>query len=200
MRKLIIATNNKGKFREMKQILNGLPLEIVPLPAPLETEEGEESYWENASRKALEAVSRWGEISLADDSGLEIESLGGFPGLKSKRVGESDEERINLILSLLEGKSWEERKALFRCVIAIATPEGILEKAEGIVEGFIAYEPRGKGGFGYDPIFFLPELGKTMAELSLEEKNKVSHRGRALIKAREILEKICLGQYGKSSK
>jgi XTP/dITP diphosphohydrolase len=191
MRKLIIATNNKGKFREMKQALNGLPLEIVPLPAPLETKEGEESYWDNASRKAIEAVSLWGEISLADDSGLEIESLNGLPGLKSKRIGESDEERIRLILSLLEGKSWEERKALFRCVIAIATPDGILKKAEDIVRGFIAHEPKGKGGFGYDPIFFLPELGKTMAELSLEEKNRVSHRGKALIKAREILTKIC---------
>jgi len=191
MRKLIIATNNKGKFREMKQALNGLPLEIVLLPAPLETKEGEESYWDNASRKAIEAVSRWGEISLADDSGLEIESLNGLPGLKSKRIGESDEERIRLILSLLEGKSWEERKALFRCVIAIATPDGILKKAEDIVRGFIAHEPKGKGGFGYDPIFFLPELGKTMAELSLEEKNRVSHRGKALIKAREILTKIC---------
>jgi XTP/dITP diphosphohydrolase len=191
MRKLIIATNNKCKFREMKQALKGLPLQIVPLPAPLETKEGEESYWDNASRKALEAVSRWGEISLADDSGLEIESLGNFPGVSSKRIGESDEERIRIILAMLEGKRWEERKALFRCVIAIATPDGRLEKAEGIAEGFIAYEPRGKEGFGYDPIFFLPELGKTMAELSLEEKNKVSHRGKAMRKAKEILNRMC---------
>lgn len=193
MRKLIIATNNEGKFREMSQILAGLPFEIIPLPAPLETVEEETSYWDNASRKALEAVSRWGEIALADDSGLEIESLGGFPGVKSKRIADSDGERIRIILNMLKDKEWEKRKALFRCVIAIATPQGKLEKAEGMVNGYIIDEPRGKGGFGYDPIFFLPELGKTMAELSLEEKNEVSHRGKAMRKAREILLRICGG-------
>lgn len=190
-RKLIIATDNKGKFREMVKVLEGLPLEIIPLPSPLNVEEEETSYWENASRKALEAASRFGEIALADDSGLEVEALDGFPGVRSKRIGESDEERIRTILKLLEGKEWEERKALFRCVIAIATPEGVLEKAEGIAKGYITFEPRGKGGFGYDPIFFVPEKGKTMAEMSVEEKNEISHRGIALRKAKEMLRKLC---------
>ncbi len=188
-KKLIIATDNIGKFREIAKILEGLPLEIVPLPSPLNVEEKEESYWDNASRKAVEAALRWGEMALADDSGLEVESLGGFPGVRSKRVGETDEERIRIILRMLEGRKWEERKALFRCVIAIAMPEGRLERAEGIVRGYITYEPRGKGGFGYDPIFFIPAKGKTMAELSVEEKNEISHRGIALRKAREILGK-----------
>lgn len=190
-RKLIIATDNKGKFREMVNVLEGLPLEIIPLPSPLNVEEEETSYWENASRKALEAASRFGEIALADDSGLEVEALDGFPGVRSKRIGESDEERIRTILKLLEGKEWEERKALFRCVIAIATPEGVLEKIEGIAKGYITFEPRGKGGFGYDPIFFVPEKGKTMAEMSVEEKNEISHRGIALRKAKEMLRKLC---------
>lgn len=190
-RKLIIATDNKGKFREMVKVLEGLPLEIIPLPSPLNVEEEETSYWENASRKALEAASRFGEIALADDSGLEVEALDGFPGVRSKRIGESDEERIRTILKLLEGKEWEERKALFRCVIAIATPEGVLEKIEGIAKGYITFEPRGKGGFGYDPIFFVPEKGKTMAEMSVEEKNEISHRGIALRKAKEMLRKLC---------
>lgn len=194
MRKLIIATANMGKFREMKKALEGLPLELVPLPSPLEVEEGKESYWDNALRKALGTVSRWGEMALADDSGLEVESLGGFPGVESKRVGETDEDRIRKLLRLLEGKEWEERKALFRCVIAIATPEGRVERAEGIVEGYIAFEPRGREGFGYDPIFFVPEKGKTMAELSVEEKNTISHRGKALKQAKEILQRLCEGR------
>lgn len=191
-KKLIIATDNIGKFKEMAKVLEGLPFEILPLPSPLKIEEKETSYWDNASGKAMEAASRWGEIALADDSGLEVEVLAGFPGLRSKRIGKSDEERIWIILRMLEGKKWEERKALFRCVIAVATPEGTLEKAEGIVRGYITFEPRGKGGFGYDPIFFVPSMGKTMAEMSVEEKNEISHRGIALKKAREILEKLCL--------
>jgi len=186
-KKLIVATNNLGKFREIVKALAGLPLEIIPLPSPLEVEEKEVSYWDNASRKALQAVSRWGEMALADDSGLEVESLGGFPGVRSKRIGRTDEERIGIILKMLEGKKWEERKALFRCVIAIATPDGRLEKVEGIVRGYITFEPQGKGGFGYDPIFFLPDKGKTMGELGIEEKNSLSHRGKALEEAKKVL-------------
>ncbi len=192
MRKLIIATFNQGKFREIKAHLEDLPLEIIPLPAPLDVEEGKD-YWENALGKAESASSRWGELALADDSGLEVEALDGFPGVFSNRIGDSDEERIAKILDMLKDKEWEGRKALFRCVIAIVSPDGWVERAEGSVRGYIAYEPRGSNGFGYDPIFFLPEKGKTMAELSLEEKNQVSHRARALAvakdKLREFLEK-----------
>ncbi|MBC7327477.1 RdgB/HAM1 family non-canonical purine NTP pyrophosphatase [bacterium] len=191
MRKLIIATTNKGKFREMSKALEELPLQIIPLPSHIYVEEGEESYWENAARKAMKAVEMFGEIALADDSGLEVLSLGGFPGSRSKRIGQTDEERINTILRMLEGKGWEEREAIFRCVIAIATPDGRLERAEGIVRGYIAYEPKGEGGFGYDPIFFLPEKGKTMAELDVEEKNAISHRGKALKEAKKILQRLC---------
>lgn len=189
MRKLIIATLNQGKFREIKAHLENLPLEIIPLPAPLNVEEGGD-YWENALRKAKSASTRWGELALADDSGLEVEALDGFPGVFSNRIGNSDEERIAKILDMLKDKEWEERKALFRCVIAIVSPDGWVEKAEGIVRGYIAYEPRGSNGFGYDPIFFLPEKGKTMAELSLEEKNQLSHRARALAVAKDKLKEF----------
>lgn len=148
---------------------------------------------ENAAKKALAAARLIGEVALADDSGLEVDALGGWPGVHSARFageGADDRERNERILALLREVPWEERRAVFRCVIAIAEPEGRLHMVEGTCRGFIASSPRGTAGFGYDPIFELPELGFTMAELSLELKNRISHRGQALGQAKLILKDL----------
>jgi XTP/dITP diphosphohydrolase len=129
-------------------------------------------------------------IALADDSGLEVDALNGQPGISSARfAGEAaaDADKVRLLLARLSGVSWERRTACFKCVIAIATPEGQCQICSGDCPGIIAFEPRGENGFGYDPVFFLPELGKTMAELPSETKNQISHRARASQKARELL-------------
>lgn len=132
-------------------------------------------------------------LALADDSGLEVDALGGEPGRLSARYageGASDRDRVNYLLSRLKGVPWLERSARFRCVIAIATPDGELEFCSGECQGIITLEPRGKHGFGYDPVFYLPQLDKTMAELPLEIKNQVSHRGQAARKAFQVLERL----------
>jgi XTP/dITP diphosphohydrolase len=193
--KLLIATSNLGKVKEYQALLSQLPFELTTLAEQgiaVEAEEGGSSLEQNAAAKA----TRYAEISqfttLADDSGLEVDALRGEPGPLSARYageGASDRERIDYLLAKLSDVPWERRSARFRCVIAIATPSGEVELCQGECEGFIAYEPKGGGGFGYDPIFYLPELGKTMAELSFEEKNKVSHRGKAARKAHQLLMK-----------
>lgn len=191
--KLLLATNNKGKMREYKSLLSGVLFELVS-PAALgittEVDEVGESFEENARLKASILARESGLLTLADDSGLEVEALGGEPGRLSARYageGASDRDRIDYLLARLKGVPWERRTARFRCVIAIATPEGEVELCSGECPGFISFEPKGEQGFGYDPIFYLPELDKTMAELPLEIKNQVSHRGRAAEKAREVL-------------
>ena len=195
MVKLLIATHNPGKVREYQEILAGLPLELT-YPAQeglhIEVAETGESFAENARLKAAAYARASGLLTLADDSGLEVDALGGEPGIHSARYagrGASDEERYQLLLEKLQGVPWEERIARFRCVIAVATPDGQVHTAEGTCEGIIAFEPRGEHGFGYDPVFYFPEYGMTMAELPPEAKNKISHRARAAQKAREILEK-----------
>ena len=191
--KLLLATNNQGKARELKLLLRELPLELV-LPRELgittDVDEVGESLEENATLKATELAAQSQLLALADDSGLEVDALGGEPGRLSARYageGASDEDRVKYLLTKLEGVPQEKRTARFRCVIAIATPEGEVELCSGECRGFITFEPRGTLGFGYDPIFYLPGLGKTMAELPLAEKNQVSHRGRA---AREAIKLI----------
>ncbi len=193
MPKLLLATNNKGKAREYKSLLEGVPFELV-MPAEVgvsaEVAEVGKSFEENATLKATALAAQSQLLTLADDSGLEVEALGGEPGVLSARYageGASDENRVSYLLTKLEGVPQEKRTARFRCVIAIATPEGDVELCIGECDGFIAFEPRGEGGFGYDPIFYLPEMKKTMAELSPETKNKISHRGRAAEKARRLL-------------
>jgi XTP/dITP diphosphohydrolase len=194
--KLLLATNNRGKLREYRELLGGIPFELVTpadLGVSVDVEETGMSYEENASRKALTAARRTGLLSLADDSGLEVDDLGGAPGPLSARyagANASDKDRIDLLLSRLKDIPARERSARFRCVIAIASPEGKVEFFSGVCSGLITDKPRGAQGFGYDPIFFIPELGKTMAELTLEEKNKVSHRARAAGKAREMLKRL----------
>jgi XTP/dITP diphosphohydrolase len=146
---------------------------------------------QNAIQKATAYAGLSGLLTLADDSGLEVDALGGEPGTFSRRyAGESagDAERNDYLLAKLRDVPEDRRGARFRCVIAIAGPEGAVTTCEGVCEGVIAFEPRGKSGFGYDPIFFLPELGRTMAELALDEKNAISHRARAAREARRLLE------------
>jgi XTP/dITP diphosphohydrolase len=194
MAKLLIATHNPGKAKEYQELLAGLPLELThPAQEGLDIEVAETggSFAENAGLKATAYARASGLLTLADDSGLEVDALGGEPGTRSARYagsGASDEERYRLLLEKLQKVPWEERTARFRCVIAVATPEGQIHTAEGTCEGIITFEPKGEHGFGYDPVFYLPEYGKSMAELPPEIKNKISHRARAAQGAREILE------------
>jgi XTP/dITP diphosphohydrolase len=186
--RILLATNNAGKVRELAVLLAGTPF-VVASPTDegivLDVEETGTTFEENAILKAKAFAEASGLPSLADDSGLEVDALGGEPGVRSARYAgpqASDEERVRYLLGKLQDVQWERRSARFRSVVALATPDGEVRLFEGACEGMVAFEPRGDKGFGYDPIFLLPELGKTMAELSLEEKNRVSHRS---IAARE---------------
>jgi len=196
MAKLLLGTNNQGKVREYMMLLRSLPFELVtPTEQGITTIVSEvgESLEENARLKATVLAEQSQLLTLADDSGLEVDALGGEPGRLSARYageGASDSDRVNYLLSRLENVPWPERSARFRCIIAVATPSGVVELCSGECQGFITFEPRGEEGFGYDPIFYLPRLDKTMAELPLEIKNQVSHRGQAARKAYYLLERL----------
>ncbi len=196
MPKLLLATSNPGKAREYRILLDGLGYEITTPAEQGITEaitESGNSYQQNARSKAIAYAKLSQLIALADDSGLEVDALNGQPGIKSARfagIAATDAEKLSLLLAKLNGVPWERRAACFECVIAIATPEGQCQTCSGECRGIIALEPRGENGFGYDPIFFLPELGKTMAELPLGTKNQISHRARAIQKARQILQQL----------
>ncbi len=194
--KLLIATNNKGKLEEVRALLAGLPVELVTpaqVGVDLRVTEDGLTYAQNAEKKAIAFALRTGLVSLADDSGLEVDALGGAPGLYSARYlpkpGATDAGRRAYLLSNLRGKPrpWLAR---FRAAISIAVPKESVQTVEGECPGEIIPEERGSGGFGYDPVFFIPELGRTMAELNMDEKNRVSHRARAIMKARPILEAL----------
>ena len=196
--KLLIATNNQGKIKELHELLDDMGIELVTpsqIGLDLDVLEDGATYAENATKKALAFATASGLISLADDSGLEVDALGGAPGLYSARYGSpdgnklSDAERRKYLLGKLQNmpRPWTAR---FHATIAIATPNSQLQITDGFCEGEIIPEERGRGGFGYDPIFLLPELGKTMAELSMDEKNHLSHRARAVIKAKGILNEL----------
>lgn len=196
MPKLLLATSNPGKVREYRILLDGLGYEITTLAeqgiAEVITESGN-SYEQNARLKAMAYAKLSQLTALADDSGLEVDALNGEPGIKSARFAgkaAADAEKLSLLLAKLDGVPWERRTAHFKCVIGIATPEGQCQICCGECPGIIALKPRGENGFGYDPIFFLPELGRTMAELPLETKNQISHRARASHKARQILQQL----------
>ncbi len=174
-------------------MLSRLPFELVSLAdqgiATTVSEVGE-TLEENARLKATVLAAESQLLALADDSGLEVDALGGEPGRLSARYageGASDRDRIDYLLAKLKGVPRERRSARFRCVIAIATPEGEVELCSGECPGIITFEPKGEQGFGYDPVFYLPELDKTMAELPLEVKNRVSHRGQAAREACQLL-------------
>jgi XTP/dITP diphosphohydrolase len=194
--KLLLATSNSGKLREFKTLLKDLDLELispVELGIQLNVVEDGQTYAENAARKALAYARETHLITLADDSGLEVEALNGAPGLYSARFsdkpGATDADRRHYLLEQLNDKP-QPWKALFRCVLAITTPDMDIQYTQGTCEGEIIPQERGTNGFGYDPIFFIPQLERTMAELSSEEKNMISHRARAVIAARPLLTKL----------
>ena len=209
---LLIATNNNGKIQELQELLADIDVQLVTpaqIDLDLDVVEDGQTYAENAIKKALAFAQASGLISLADDSGLEVDALDGAPGLYSARYGStngeklSDADRRRFLIKNLQGKPrpWTAR---FHATIAIAIPESLRSEAarrldafapqlqifDGLCEGEIIPEERGTGCFGYDPIFLLPELGKTMAELSMDEKNRLSHRARAVMNANSMLTKL----------
>jgi len=190
---LVVATRNKNKLREIKDILADLNFNVLPVEdfaGVPEIQEDGSTFQENAKKKAVQTARIVERLTLADDSGLEIDYLGGAPGIHSARfAGENatDEDRNRKILDLLKAVPREKRKARFQCAIAIANPDDGVEVVVGACEGEIALKPRGYTGFGYDPIFIVPEYGKTYAELGQEKKNQISHRAIALKKAKERL-------------
>ena len=198
LKKLLLATGNQAKVREYRSLLQGLPFRLVtPKEQGITTAVSEVggNLEENARLKAVTLAAESQLVALADDSGLEVDILGGEPGCLSARCageGASDEERISYLLARLEGVPWEKRSARFRCVIAIATPEGRLGLCSGECRGLVTLEPVGEGGFGYDPVFYLLELAKTMAELSLGAKNRISHRGQAARQVPKVLAELGL--------
>lgn len=189
---VVLATRNPGKIREIGAILSGLPIELISLerfPGIEQAEEDGATFEENASKKALHVRERTGLATLADDSGLEVEALGGRPGILSARfAGEhaTHAENNEKLLALLAGVPPEKRRARFVCVAALAVPGGDLVFRRGEIAGYIAERPAGSGGFGYDPLFFVPRFGKTIAELDEGTKNRVSHRAKAFRKIAKV--------------
>ena len=192
-RKLLIGTTNKGKIKELVNLFKDAPFEITTLieeGISQNVDEVGDTLEENAILKAKAYAQLSGLLTLADDSGLEVEALGGEPGHLSARYAagaSTDQEKLDYLLHKLQDIPWDHRQARFRCIIALAWPPGEVQIHEGLCHGRILKEPRGVSGFGYDPIFYLPELDKSMAELSQEEKNQISHRGQAARKALESL-------------
>jgi XTP/dITP diphosphohydrolase len=192
--KLLVATSNPGKLQEIREIVGGSGLELlsladVALPPPDETGV---TFHDNAAQKATECAAQSGLWTLADDSGLCVDALGGAPGVRSARWADSDEARRARLLKALAAVPDARRGAHFFCAVALSAPDGRrIFRAEGRVEGRIAQEARGTNGFGYDPLFLPAETpGKTMAELEAAEKNRVSHRGRALLRLQSLLQRL----------
>ncbi len=194
MHTLLLATSNPHKLEEYRAIFSDLQLRLLSLndlQLDIDVDETGATFAENAGLKARTYAQASGLLTLADDSGLEIDALGGMPGVQSARyLGRetSYEERFREILEQLKGLPMEQRTARFRCAIGLADPSGYTRVVEGVIEGVIANNPRGEHGFGYDPIFYLPELGKTFAQLTPEHKNRISHRALAARSARKLLE------------
>ncbi|MXZ92227.1 MAG: RdgB/HAM1 family non-canonical purine NTP pyrophosphatase [Chloroflexi bacterium] len=191
---LLVATRNPGKMREYRELLADYPGRLISLDdagIPDEVEETGNTFLANAHLKAATYATLSGQLTVSDDSGLEVHALGGAPGVYSARYGgdacHSDADRVDLLLRNLEGIPWERRIARFRCFTAIAAPHGIIATVVGSIAGVIQYEPTRQHGFGYDPVFHLPSYGGSMAELTLEQKNFISHRADAARKVRKIL-------------
>ncbi len=193
--KLFVATNNKDKLREIRRILTGNGWEVLgsgDIPQYPEPEENGETLLENALIKAREGFTRSNLPTVADDTGLEVDALGGRPGVFSARyAGENAtyDDNVNLLLKEMENVPAPRRQATFKCVMALVGP-GYEKSWEGVSAGSITTEPTGCNGFGYDPVFYSDDLGKTFASASLDEKNKVSHRGRALAGFKDVLTEI----------
>ena len=193
MQSLVVATHNQGKLLEYRQLLADLPLEILSLDdihIYHDVPETGRTFAENAQLKAHAYAEITGQWTWADDSGLEVDALGGRPGVYSARYGGeglSDPDRVRLLLQELAGLQAAPSTARFRCAVAIALPDGPIFTTEDTVEGLIVDQPRGAHGFGYDPIFLLPDLNATMAELPPETKNRISHRGKAARAAKQLI-------------
>lgn len=186
MEKFIAATKNKGKLKEITGILADFPFRVVSMEQAaiyMDIEENGNTFEENALIKARNVSKATGEIVMADDSGLVVDYLNGAPGIYSARFagdGATDEERNSKLLGLLEGIPFDKRTARFICAVAVVFPDGRFFTVEGSCEGYIGNRPSGENGFGYDPLFYIPEYGMTVAEMDSEIKNRISHRGRAL--------------------
>ena len=174
---LVIASGNKGKIGEFKKLLDGFPFDLLTQPVGFDIEETGKTFMENARIKAMAVSQATGNLSLADDSGLSVEALGGAPGIYSSRYASSDKQRIEKLLGEL--KPFLNRKAKFECALCIASGEKVLIEVSGFCEGLITFCPKGKNGFGYDPIFEVSGLGKTYAEMDHEKKKHIGHRGNA---------------------
>lgn len=195
MTALVLATTNAGKLAEIRAVLAGLEIEVRALsdfPAIAEPEETGRTFEENARAKALYYAGATGALVVAEDSGLEIDALGGAPGLYSARFGGAQAptypQKFALIYRMLDERHVPDSTARFACALALARPGEILFEARGTIEGHITAPPRGSGGFGYDPIFFYPPFGCTLAEVPADRKSSVSHRGQAFRRLREYLQ------------
>lgn len=200
--KILVATTNPGKMKELSQMLDAdiQWLSLADFPGIKEVEEDGKTFAENARKKALGYAKQTGLWTIADDSGLMVDALDGEPGVKSARFsGENDKNRglldhknMQKVLDLLKNVPYEKRTARFVCCLCLADPGEILLEAQGKLEGIITEKPAGTDGFGYDPIFFAPSLSKTVAQLQSAEKNKISHRGQAATKLKPLLQKLLL--------
>ena len=189
MRKLVVATGNPGKLKEMQEYLTGLPWELELKPADIDIEETGTTFVANARIKATEVAKALGKWAIADDSGLMVDALDGSPGIYSARYGKDDRDRINRLLRELGDT--DNRQPKFVCAVAIASPDGkIALETEGVCPGEILTEPQGNGGFGYDPIFYVPSQKQTFAQMSSETKGEVSHRGVAFAQLMPDLQKL----------
>ena len=198
MQTLLVATLNQGKIAEYRLLLSDLSLAITSLAErgiDSQTPETGSTFAENACQKAITFAEMTGLWTWADDSGLEVDALDGRPGIYSARYGggKSDAERVQILLDELSDTEATKRTARFRCAVCIARPDGQTTVVEDSVEGMIISEPKGDHGFGYDPVFFLPEYDMTMAELPAEVKNRISHRGKAARTAKRMLNELLAG-------
>ncbi len=188
---LVVATQNLGKLKEFQHHLSDLPWDLQLMPSDLDVEETGVTFMENACLKASQVAKQMGQWTIADDSGLEVAALNGGPGVYSARYGQNDADRIARLLRELGDTI--QRSAQFVCAIALARPDGtIVGQAEGVCPGDILYEMQGRGGFGYDPVFYVPSMGLTYAEMSKDQKREISHRGRAIAQIIPQLQKLAV--------
>jgi len=196
MLEIVLATRNCDKIKEIKKLLNGINARLFSVedfPGCPEVVEDGETLEANAKKKALVVSQYTKKLSLAEDTGLEVETLDGAPGIHSARFAGDNatyEDNNRKLLKLMEKLPLKERKAKFRCVAVLAKPDGGVVSCEGVCEGRIAFEMKGKSGFGYDPLFIVPEYGKTFAELGEKIKNRISHRAQAFAKIKKIINKL----------
>ena len=187
---LVIASSNEGKIKEFKRLLEDFPLDLLTQPLGLDIKETGKTFIENARLKAIAVSKETGNLSLADDSGLSVEALGGAPGIYSSRYASSDKGRIEKLL--FELKNFSNRNAKFECALCVASGEKVLIEVLGFCEGLITFSQKGQNGFGYDPIFEVSDLGETFAEMNQDQKKQFSHRGQAFKLLKPKLRKLLI--------